>query len=310
MTARRRARAARDDRRRRGPSRGLRQADGHGRRGRRAACGSRAGEGGAARRWASASSRTSALADTTRLQPFLRSSADTLDWTGRPHVDRVTITGPFNATGPGDTPSAPEDLRLPARAAPADEGACAKQIIATLARRAYRQPVKDADLQPMLDFYKSARRDGTFERGIERALQLILASPKFVFRVEQDPPNARARAASTASATSSWRRGSRSSSGAASRTKSCSTAAEPGQAEATARCSSGRCAGCWPIRSRAALVANFAGQWLQLRNLQNARCRIPTSFRISTTTCGRRSRARRSCSSRASCARTGTSSIC
>ena len=45
------------------------------------------------------------LVDTARLQPFLRSSADTLDWTGRPHLDRVSITGPFNTTGPGDTPA-------------------------------------------------------------------------------------------------------------------------------------------------------------------------------------------------------------
>jgi mono/diheme cytochrome c family protein len=129
-----------------------------------------------------------ALADTTRLQPFLRSSADTLDWTGRPHLDRVTITGPFNATGPGDTP-ARRRILVCQPAAPAGEAACARQIITTLARRAYRQPVKDADVEPILDFYKAARRDGSFERGIESALQLILVSPKFVFRVEQDPLN-------------------------------------------------------------------------------------------------------------------------
>ncbi len=88
------------------------------------------------------------LADTTRLQPFLRSSADTLDWTGRPHVDRVTITGPFNATGPGDTP-ARRKIFVCKPASPASEGACAKQIIATLARR--RVPPAGEGRRPAAD---------------------------------------------------------------------------------------------------------------------------------------------------------------
>jgi hypothetical protein len=138
------------------------------------------------------------LADTTRLEPFLRSSFDTLDWTGRPHLDRITITGPFHVTAPGDTPSrrrvfgscSPSAGRGGAAAASADaETACARQILTTLVRRAYRQPVTDSDLRPVLDFYQTARRDGTFETGIQAALQLILASPKFVFRVERDPPS-------------------------------------------------------------------------------------------------------------------------
>ena len=127
------------------------------------------------------------LADTTRLQPFLRSSYDTLDWTGRPHLDRVTITGPFDVTGPGDTPS----RRRIFTCTPAQKGdlACARQILATLTRRAYRQPVANADLQPVIDFYQQARKTGTFESGIEAALQLVLASPKFIFRIEADPAN-------------------------------------------------------------------------------------------------------------------------
>jgi hypothetical protein len=142
------------------------------------------------------------LADTTRLEPFLRSSFDTLDWTGRPHLDRITITGPFHVTGPGDTlsrrrvfvcPPSPASAgasagkRGTAAASGDAETACARQILTTLVRRAYRQPVTDTDLQPVLDFYQTARRDGTFETGIQAALQLILASPKFVFRVERDP---------------------------------------------------------------------------------------------------------------------------
>jgi mono/diheme cytochrome c family protein len=205
------------------------------------------------------------LADTTRLQPFLRSSADTLDWTGRPHVDRVTITGPFNAAGPGDTP-ARRKVFICKPANLASEGACAKQIIASLARRAYRQPVKDADLQPILDFYKSARRDSTFERGIESALQLILASPKFVFRVEQDPPNAppggiyRISDVELASRLSFflW-----------SSIPDEELLAAAGQGRLSDRSELDR-----QVRrmladpKSSALVANFAGQWLQVRNLK------------------------------------------
>jgi hypothetical protein len=144
------------------------------------------------------------LAGTTRLEPFLRSSFDTLDWTGRPHLDRLIITGPFRVTGPGDTPSRrrvfvclpPGDALRQASLPPAAarkpdqtgaETACARQILAPLARRAYRQPVTDADLQTVVDFYQTARREGTFDSGIQAALQLILASPRFVFRVERDP---------------------------------------------------------------------------------------------------------------------------
>jgi mono/diheme cytochrome c family protein len=129
------------------------------------------------------------LADTVRLQPFQRSSADTLDWTGRPHLDTVTITGPLAVKGPGNTPSRRRVFSCRPTAA-GSELACAKQIITTLARRAYRRPVAAADVQPIVDFYQQARRDGTFDGGIQAALQLILASPNFVFRVEVDPPNA------------------------------------------------------------------------------------------------------------------------
>ena len=163
-------------------------------------------------------------------------------------MDRVTITGPFNATGPAIRRRAGRSSSASLRV-PASEGGCAKQIIATLARRAYRQPVKDADLQPILDFYKSARRDGTFERGIESALQLILASPKFVFRVEHDPPNVppggiyRISDVELASRLSFflW---------SSIPDDELLDGREPGQAERPRRSSISRCAGCWPIRNR------------------------------------------------------------
>ncbi len=130
------------------------------------------------------------LVDTARLQPFLRSSYDTLDWTGRPHLDRVTITGPLEVAGPGDTASRRRvfSCRPAPGASDAQERACASQILTTLVRRAYREPHPDGDVPAILGFYEKVRRsDGTFDAGIEAALQLLLASPKFVFRAEADP---------------------------------------------------------------------------------------------------------------------------
>ena len=68
---------------------------------------------------------------------------------------------------------------------------CAKKIISTLARRAYRRPVNDNDLETLIGFYQLGRNDGgNFDLGIEAAIQRILASPEFVFRFEPDPANA------------------------------------------------------------------------------------------------------------------------
>ena len=97
----------------------------------------------------------------------------------------MTITGPFTATGPGDTPSRRRDLHRAGRRARRAEAACARQIIATLARRAYRRPVTDADLQPHPRLLQAgAPRRHVRDAASRAALQLILASPKFVFRVE------------------------------------------------------------------------------------------------------------------------------
>jgi mono/diheme cytochrome c family protein len=121
-----------------------------------------------------------------RLQPFVRSSNDTLDTIGHPHLDTFTITGPYSPTGPGDTPSRRKVFVC--RPSGRDtEDACARRIIATLARRAYRGNVTDGDLARLHDFYGLGRKQGTFETGIQTALQRILASPKFAFRVERDP---------------------------------------------------------------------------------------------------------------------------
>jgi mono/diheme cytochrome c family protein len=120
-----------------------------------------------------------------RLQPFLRSTLIATDHLGLPHVENMTVSGPFNASGPGDTPSR-RQIFLCRPKGDADNARCAQTIVAALARRAYRRPVADADLSSLMRFYADGRRDG-FEAGIELALRAMLASPKFVFRVERNP---------------------------------------------------------------------------------------------------------------------------
>ena len=127
-----------------------------------------------------------AVADTTRLQGYIRSSADNFDWAGRPHMQTLAITGPFSATGPGDTPSR-HRMFVCKPAGSAGEASCAKRILSTLSRRAYRRPVIDADLKPVMTFYEVGRKQGSFDRGIQMGLERILASPQFMFRLERDP---------------------------------------------------------------------------------------------------------------------------
>jgi hypothetical protein len=109
----------------------------------------------------------------------------------------VSITGPFAAAAPTDTPSrrklfvcqpAPKSSR-------SAEDACAKRIVSTLAQRAFRRPVTDADLEAPLRFYAQARAEGGFEAGIEMAARAVLASTEFLFRIERDPKNAAPRTA-------------------------------------------------------------------------------------------------------------------
>jgi mono/diheme cytochrome c family protein len=132
--------------------------------------------------------RTDAI-NPLRLQPFIRSSNDTLDTIGHPHLDTFTLTGPFDPTGPGDTPSR-RKIFVCRPSPPVNEEACARRIVSTLARRAYRGQASSADLERLHEFFLKGRKQGTFETGIQTALQRILASPKFSFRVERDPAGA------------------------------------------------------------------------------------------------------------------------
>jgi hypothetical protein len=105
-----------------------------------------------------------------------------------PHLQDLNIAGPFTVTGISDTPSRRRVFTC--RPVTADEEIpCATRIITNLARRAYRRPVTREDLDGLLAFYQTRRKDGNFEAGIRTALQAILASPHFVFRLEQTPAN-------------------------------------------------------------------------------------------------------------------------
>jgi hypothetical protein len=105
-----------------------------------------------------------------------------------PAIYEVSIVGPFEASGPGDTPSRRRILTSRPTGA-ADEEKCAQQILANLARRAYRRPVGDEDLKRPLEIYRAGHAEGGFEAGIESALSSILVNPQFLFRIERDPPN-------------------------------------------------------------------------------------------------------------------------
>ena len=105
----------------------------------------------------------------------------------QPFVDRVTISGPFGSTAAGETTS----RRAILTCAPADaaaEAPCATEILTKLMRRAFRRPVTAADVQTILPVFSAGRTaGGAFEAGIEAALRRILVSPEFLFRIERDP---------------------------------------------------------------------------------------------------------------------------
>jgi cytochrome c5 len=198
-------------------------------------------------------------------------------------ISSLLIGGPYNAHVPQDSPSRRRIFvcrpasRTPARRTDetarrrspeikANEDACATKILSTLARRAYRRPATDEDVQTLLGFYESARADGDFETGVRAALERLLVSPDFLFRIEADPGKV---SPGTAYRLSDVELASRLSFflwssipddellDLAIRGK----LQEPGVLDRQAR----RLLA--DPRARAALVSNFFGQWLQTRNV-------------------------------------------
>jgi hypothetical protein len=104
----------------------------------------------------------------------------------QPALYSISINGPYQASGPGDTPS--RRRLFVCTPTPGEEDACAERILGTLVRRAYRRPITDADLAAPMKFYRQERaQGGGFEAGIEMATSSVLVSPEFLFRVARDP---------------------------------------------------------------------------------------------------------------------------
>jgi hypothetical protein len=192
---------------------------------------------------------------------------DVVGFTFAPHVNAISITGPFDAQRPERTAS--RDKVFSCYPANSDEElACATEILTTLGVQAYRRPVTDDDIALLLQFYESGRSSGDFETGIQLALQLMLADPEFIYRTEIEPAagsNGQYYAVSDLELASRlsfflW---------------SSAPDAELLQVASEGRLREGDMLEQQVRRMLAderarALVNNFAAQWLQLRNLQSA----------------------------------------
>jgi hypothetical protein len=185
-----------------------------------------------------------------------------------PRLTSLSIAGPYNATGVGDSPSRQKIFVCKPTSA-ADEDKCAATIVSALARRAYRRPVNTADTKPLLDLYQAGKRDGGFETGIEMALRAILVSPNFLFRIEKDPP---ASAPGSVHRINDHELASRLSFFLWSSIPDDEllTLADKGKLKDPAVLSAQVNRMLLDRRSKA-LVSNFAGQWLFLRNLTQMR---------------------------------------
>jgi mono/diheme cytochrome c family protein len=112
---------------------------------------------------------------------------------GQPAISTLTIKGPYDPTGPGDTPSR-RRIFVCRPVSQADERRCAGEVLSTLARRAYRRPVTKQDVQDLMPFFDAGRADGGFEKGVQLALERVLVSPQFLFRIEGTPAAGTAKA--------------------------------------------------------------------------------------------------------------------
>jgi hypothetical protein len=133
---------------------------------------------------------TPPLFETNRLQRFIRDFSNPFDAEGAPHVQSITIQGPFGAKTVVTPPSPRVFICRPPSSggfgAPGPELACARRILSTLATQAYRRPVSTAEVDDLVKYYAQAKGSGTFQDGIQFGLRRILASPSFVFRPEAE----------------------------------------------------------------------------------------------------------------------------
>ncbi|WP_428096509.1 DUF1592 domain-containing protein [Candidatus Rariloculus sp.] len=199
-------------------------------------------------------------------QPPLRASQEAHNISGLPRLETAVIAGPYNVTGVSDTPSRERILVCQPESA-AEEAPCAEEIFSTLAKRAFRRPVESADVEAPLSFYSEARdRGGDFDSGIRAGLARILVSPSFLFRAERDPEDLPAGSSHSISDIE-----------LASRLSFFLWSSIP-DSELLDLAIDGRLRESSVLEAQIrrmvaderadALVANFTGQWLQLRNLE------------------------------------------
>jgi cytochrome c5 len=189
-----------------------------------------------------------------------------------PRIESVEVGGPYDVEGPGETLSR-RKIFICRPSTENDELGCATKILTNLAELAYRGPVKSADIEPLMAVYRAGRGEGTFERGIQDGIERMLLSPRFLFRIETGGlQGASARPAPRAYHISELELASRLSFFLWSSVPDAQLLdlakqgrlRQPGVLEAQVRRMVAD-----PRSS--ALVANFAGQWLRLRDLQNSR---------------------------------------
>jgi hypothetical protein len=187
---------------------------------------------------------------------------------GTPEVSRLIIGGPYAATRRGDTPSRARIFVCRPKTQ-AEESACAKTILKTLARRAFRRPTTGADVDALFDVYERGRKNAAedFDSGIQHAIQALLVSPEFLFRVEQDPKSSSPRG--TAHRVSDLELASRLSFFLWSSIPDDQLLdlAERGRLKDAAVLDQ-QVRRMLQDKRADALIANFAGQWLHLRNVE------------------------------------------
>jgi mono/diheme cytochrome c family protein len=200
-------------------------------------------------------------------EPSLRDSQEIHMVGGMPKIRTAMIEGPYNVTGVSPSPS--RDRILVCRpAAAADEAACATRIFTNLTRRAYRRPVNAADMQAPMDFYRQARQNGdTFDAGIRAGLARVLSSTSFIYRMERDAAGVQPGEAHQVSDVE-----------LASRLSFFLWSSIPDERLLNVA-TSGRLRQPGVLAAQVkrmivdersdALVSNFTGQWLQLRNLES-----------------------------------------
>jgi len=120
--------------------------------------------------------------------------ADMAGLTSLPHLHDLEIRGPVKVAGSGDTPSRRKIFSC-RPADPKDEAPCARKIVTTLGRQAYRRPLTEAEIDDLLNLYQSGRNQGGFESGVRMVIEAILANPQFLFRLERMPSSVTAHGA-------------------------------------------------------------------------------------------------------------------